>query len=1290
MIKKLLLTLFLVINLFFASAVFGQVAGDYRTNVNTTGNWTTLGSWQYYNGSAWVTPSGIQPQGYPGQYTGTGAVLIQAGHEITMGTADITTTLMSTLTISGTLILDGGNDGGVFTIKTQTIIITAGLTPYANINFANKVTLALPTNATIQVGIGGLPTPGNGTCNNNIEISIGGNALAYCTGTGSPAANYSFTDVINNGGYNFVKASTPTPICGSGSFAIIATATPSTGATIKWYSVASGGTLLSAGTVGNGSTYTTPTISSSTTYYVEAAYSGYTTPRTTVVATVNALPFAYAVTGGGSYCSGGPEVVVGLTNSTLGVSYQLQIGSVNTGDAVAGTGAAITFGPKTTAGTYTVIATNTTTTCTAAMTGSGTIIVGTANTAGTASSSPTPCVNTLMTSITHITTGATGIGASTALPAGVTATWATNTITISGTPTVSGSFRYSIPLTGGCGSANATGTITITPASVGGTVSSNQTICTGSSPANITLLGQTGIIQWQRADNETFTTNLTNIGTNSTTLTSVEIGSLTAIRYFRAVVTSGSCAAATSRTVTVLLNTLPNNTETGFSSSSFCLGNQATITFNANNGSGVLPYTLLYSNDASPLVTYSETITTNSATSFNLSPNPTVSTNYTLISITDTNGCVNSSPIDRTAEATIVPLPSKPTVGTITQPTCTVTTGSVFLSGLPTGNWTINPGGITGSITSKIVSGLAGGTYNFTVTNSSGCTSPVSVGVTITPLVTNNYTGTWSAGSFPPATGGTQNIVFNAGFTATTDLSGCSCQVNSGNVIVSAGKTLTITNEVTVSGGSLIFENNSSLVQINDAAVNTGNITYKRYTTKVKRYDFTYWSSPVAAQRLYDLSPNTLYDKYYGYSPTPGWILYYNGAVTMEVGKGYIARAPQTFSITNAIVDTAPQFIGVPNNGIKQVAVGLFNDYLLGNPYPSAIDADKFLIDNTKTSGALGGTLYFWTHNSPPSDAVVGDAQYNYTANDYASYNLTGGVGTEAVSDLTPGNPDDNKPNGKIAAGQSFFATSSATGGTVTFNNSMRLIAGAPINNSQFFKMNNSKGKSANAIEKNRIWLNLTNDKGAFKQTLIGYVTDATNQYDNAFDGESFDGNDFVDFYSINEAKNLTIQGRVLPFDINDAIPLGYSSTIKGVFSIAIDQVDGVLVSQDIFIEDKSNNVIQNLKQGPYSFSTEVGTFKNRFVLRYVNTSKTLRTGTFKVIENTVLVSSTNKQIKINSSKELINKVEVFDLLGKPIYKKNDVNSNEFVITNLAMDHQLVLVKIVLQNGTTVTKKIVN
>ena len=48
------------------------------------------------------------------------------------------------------------------------------------------------------------------------------------------------------------------------------------------------------------------------------------------------------------------------------------------------------------------------------------------------------------------------------MPSGVTASWASDVITITGTPTASGTFNYTIPLDGGCGSVDATGTITVT------------------------------------------------------------------------------------------------------------------------------------------------------------------------------------------------------------------------------------------------------------------------------------------------------------------------------------------------------------------------------------------------------------------------------------------------------------------------------------------------------------------------------------------------------------------------------------------------------------------------------------------------------------------------------------------------------------------------------------------------------------------------------------------------------------------------------------------------------------
>ena len=61
-----------------------------------------------------------------------------------------------------------------------------------------------------------------------------------------------------------------------------------------------------------------------------------------------------------------------------------------------------------------------------------------------------------------LTTGATGIGTPTGLPTGMTATWVVGgSIIIKGTPMVAGTFNYTIPLTGGCGSVEAKGTIVV-------------------------------------------------------------------------------------------------------------------------------------------------------------------------------------------------------------------------------------------------------------------------------------------------------------------------------------------------------------------------------------------------------------------------------------------------------------------------------------------------------------------------------------------------------------------------------------------------------------------------------------------------------------------------------------------------------------------------------------------------------------------------------------------------------------------------------------------------------------
>ena len=250
----------------------------------------------------------------------------------------------------------------------------------------------------------------------------------------------------------------------------------------------------------------------------------------------------------------------------------------------------------------------------------------------------------------------------------------------------------------------------------------------------------------------------------------------------------------------------------------------------------------------------------------------------------------------------------------------------------------------------------------------------------------------------------------------------------------------------------------------------------------------------------------------------------------------------------------------------------------------------------------------------------------------------------------------------------------------------MRVPGTVNGNNSQFFKIN-STSKADQKIEKHRIWLNLTNTQGAFKQTLVGYVTGATNEYDSRFDGESFNANVFVNFYSFNQNTNWSIQGRALPFDTNDQVPLGYSSNIAGDFTINIAQLDGVLTDQPVFLEDKLTNIVFDLKSGDYTFTTAIGVFNDRFVLRYAN--KTLGTADFTTLENQVLVSNANRQIQISSSKETLDKVAIYDIIGKQLYLKTKLDSKELQIANLAASHQVLLVKISLQKGQIFTKKII-
>ncbi len=495
------------------------------------------------------------------------------------------------------------------------------------------------------------------------------------------------------------------------------------------------------------------------------------------------------------------------------------------------------------------------------------------------------------------------------------------------------------------------------------------------------------------------------------------------------------------------------------------------------------------------------------------------------------------------------------------------------------------------------------------------------------------------------------------------------------DLTIKAGGSLTIdTNPITVHGnitnnltaGAFVINNGGTLLQPNNITTNanTGNITYNRTSASMNQYDYTYWSTPVTGE---DLGVFTNTDKLYSFNPnTQEWnhlnLSVASNTLPMSNGVGYIGRIT-----TNGTQSAA--FEGIPNNGNIAItginSTGAEKYILLGNPYPSALDLELLQEDNVSV---LGQTFYFWTHGTAYNGT-------NYSASDYATYSVELGAGTNGTVGTLPGTR-------YVSAGQGFFAnlnSGGVTNGTLTYKNSHRVID----NNTNFFRMANVQATTQNTIA-DKIWFNLTNTNGAFKQTLLAYTQNAINGYD-PVDATTFDGQPTLDFYTLTEDKKLVIQARA-PFVNTDTVPVGYRTTQAGTYQIAIDHLDNVWNNQNIYLKDKLTNTTHDIKNSPYSFTTNAGTFDTRFEIVYQTNALSNSDISF---ENGVIVFANDKNITIQSAIETIKDIVVYDLQGRIITNKANINAMQIVLENLKAQTQVLFVKVTSTEGKTTIKKVV-
>ncbi|MBF7092891.1 hypothetical protein IUY40_15250, partial [Flavobacterium sp. ALJ2] len=411
--------------------------------------------------------------------------------------------------------------------------------------------------------------------------------FAACPGTSSCRTA---TNFVINAKPNIIKT-TPASRCDIGTVTLEATASAGT---INWYTAASGGLSL-----GTGTSFTTPSLSATTTYYVSVTDNGCTSARTAVVATVNTSPTIIS-TIQGSRCGAG-ELILKATASA-GATINWYASPIS--ESVLGIGTEFKIPNLSTTTTYYVGAT-TAEGCTTTSRIAVAAVINTASsivlTSGT--QNPIVCTATAIPTTVYTFGGSATNATVTDLPTGLK--WdvdpTAKTVTISGTPTTSGTYTIAtIGHTAPCVEAIISGTVTINKSILLPTVS---------------------------------------------------------------VVTQPTCAVATG-------------------------------SFTIDNYNSSYTYTI---SPTAGVVQIGNTITA-SVGSYKVTAK-----SGTCTSGESATAVINAQPAT----------PGKPTANVPTQPTCAEATGSVTLSGLPSGTWTINPGNITGNTATKVITGLTVGTYNF-------------------------------------------------------------------------------------------------------------------------------------------------------------------------------------------------------------------------------------------------------------------------------------------------------------------------------------------------------------------------------------------------------------------------------------------------------------------------------------------------------------------------------------------------------------------------------------------------
>nr|WP_237691544.1 LamG-like jellyroll fold domain-containing protein [Mangrovimonas futianensis] len=565
---------------------------------------------------------------------------------------------------------------------------------------------------------------------------------------------------------------------------------------------------------------------------------------------------------------------------------------------------------------------------------------------------------------------------------------------------------------------------------------------------------------------------------------------------------------------------------------------------------------------------------------------------------------------------------------------------------------------------------------------------------------------------------------------------------------------LKLNGQIDLIGESQLVQKRYTIDQLNDSELEpaSGGFIERDQQGTNNLYNYNYWSSPVSAIGAATNSnftvANILRDGTTssnpatitwigGYNANPGppismpnyWLWTYNAIAntylqwnqvgstgSIPTGNGYTMKGSGTGNGYQNYV-----FKGKPHNGLIQNAntsVSNGNEILIGNPYPSALDADEFIKDNIPndlaiaegsaanpgSTNAIDGALYFWVHYITSNSHYLADYEGGY-----ATYNLSGGEipttppitedGYE-ISDL--GNST-LMPGRYVPVGQGFFvgALEPGTGGQIKFENDQRVFERESGSGSSIFlkttnnaNLTSSNNENESIIQRVRITASMSNNLN--RHLMLAFVpnSSATDGYDYGYDAKNIDTYSSDVSWNINDA-NFVIQG-VSEFDSTKQYPLNIELAQAGDLAISLRMLENFDEDEiEVFIYDSVTDEYTQFNDVPFYINLDAGEYNSRFFLTFESDESTL--SIIEDMTNNVSVNYLNNsgEIFINTFNQInIRKVQLIDMGGKVIQTWSHSQVPELSNSKIKLPVQRLssgnyIIKLDTDLNTSISKKVI-